>query len=328
MDLVRHFCTTRAFDVVYYPGMTASEANQYNLLDAPDFFAGVMALIGPTRREFQRRYKFHITPATDDRPYFFHFFKWATFPELMALHRQGGMALLESGYVFLIATLMQATVAALLLILLPLLALRHHRRVLPYRWSVGGYFLALGLAFLFLEISFMQRFVLFLGHPLYAIAVILSGFLIFAGLGSGCGATIARRFPQLATTRLIALAVGGISCLTLLSLWLLPPLFAWASPLSPTIKILLTLCLLAPLAFCMGLPFPLGLAQIAAHRPEMVPWVWGINGCASVVSVMLATLLAMHWGFTVVTLLAIALYGMSAVIWGRIDRHTHNHNNL
>jgi spermidine synthase len=333
--LVRHFCAVRAFDVVYYAGMTAPEANQYNVLDTPDFFAGVMALVGPARREFQRRYKFDITPATDDRPYFFHFFKWTALPELIALHRQGGLVLLEGGYVLLIATLVQAMVVALLLILLPLLTLRRHSRALPYRWSAGGYFLALGLAFLFLEISSMQRFILFLGHPLYAIAVVLSGFLMFAGLGSGCGATLTRRFPQLTTTRLMALAVGGISSLTLLSLWLLPPLFAWASPLSPILKILLTLALLAPLAFCMGLPLPLGLAQIAAHMPELVPWVWGINGCASVVSVLLATLLAMHWGFTVVTWLAVGLYGMAAIIWGRIDRHaltpsrmrTHNRDN-
>jgi hypothetical protein len=333
--LVRQFCASRAFDVVYYAGMTAQEANQYNVLDTPDFFAAVMALVGPARQEFQRRYKFDITPATDDRPYFFHFFKWAALPELIALHRQGGMGLLEGGYVLLIATLVQAMVVALLLILLPLLTLRRHGRVLPYRWSAGGYFLALGLAFLFLEISSMQRFVLFLGHPLYAIAVVLSAFLMFAGLGSGCGATLTRRFPRLPTTRLMALAVGGISSLMLLSLWLLPPLFAWASPLSPAMKILLTLALLAPLAFCMGLPFPLGLAQIAAHMPEMVPWVWGINGCASVVSVMLATLLAMHWGFTVVTWLAVGLYGMAVIIWDRIDRHaltpsrmrTHRHDN-
>ena len=336
MALVRHFCATRAFDVVYYPGMTAQEANQYNLLDTPDFFAGVMALVGPARREFQRRYKFHITPATDDRPYFFHFFKWATLPELMALHRQGGMALLEGGYVLLMATLMQATVTALLLIFLPLAAWRRHSRVLPYRWSTGGYFLALGLAFLFIEISSMQRFVLFLGHPLYAMAVVLSGFLLFAGLGSGSGAMLTQRFPRLTTTRLIVLTVGGISSFTLLSLWLYPPLFAWGSMLSPALKILLTLALLAPLAFCMGLPFPLGLAQVAAHTPELVPWVWGINGCASVVSGILATLLAMHWGFTVVTLLAVGLYGLATILWGRIDRHafrphkmcTHSHDCL
>ena len=125
----------------------------------------------------------------------FHFFTWTTLPELMALHRQGGMALLEGGYVLLMATLMQATVVALLLIL-SLADMATPQRVLPYRWSAGGYFLALGLAFLFIEISSMQRFILFLGHPLYAMAVVLSGFLLFAGLGSGWS----NAYPAFSTT--------------------------------------------------------------------------------------------------------------------------------
>ena len=253
----------------------------------------------------------------------------------MALHRQGGMALLEGGYVLLMATLMQATVVALCLFS-SLADMATPQPVLPYRWSAGGYFLALGLAFLFIEISSMQRFILFLGHPLYAMAVVLSGFLLFAGLGSGSGATLTQRFPRLTTTRLIVLAVGGISSFTLLSLWLYHLFLPGGACCPQPSKILLTLALLAPLAFCMGLPFPLGLAQIAAHTPELVPWVWGINGCASVVSGILATLLAMHWGFTIVTLLAVGLYGMAAILWGRIDRHalrphkmcTHSHDSL
>ena len=215
----------------------------------------------------------------------------------------------------------QATVAALLLIILPLLvAWRRHSRVLPCRWSTGGYFLALGLAFLFVEISSMQRFILFLGHPLYAIAVVLSGFLMFAGLGSGCGATLRAVFPS--SPRHVS------------SRW------RWAASQSHAalpLAVAASFCLGEPAVHChqdpahagprrppgvlYGPAISLGLAQIAAHMPEMVPWVWGINGCASVVSVMLATLLAMLWGFTAVTLLAVALYGLAAVIWGRIDRH-------
>ena len=87
MALVRHFCATRAFDVVYYPGMTAQEANQYNLLDAPDFFAGVMALVGPARRDFSGATSFTSRRATDDRPYF-SFLQVDDLPELMALHRK------------------------------------------------------------------------------------------------------------------------------------------------------------------------------------------------------------------------------------------------
>ena len=77
-------------------------------------------------------------------------------------------------------------------------------------------------------------------------------------------------------------------------------------------KIAISLTLIAPLAFCMGMPFPLALSRIAAHRPDLVPWAWGINGCASVLSAILATLLAMSFGFRAVVLIALALYLLAA----------------
>ena len=97
------------------------------------------------------------------------------------------MPLLELGYPVLLLTLAQAVLASLVLILLPLALLRWRAGPAPpagYSWRVAGYFLALGLAFLFLEIAFIQKFILFLGHPVYAVSVVLSGFLVFSGLGS------------------------------------------------------------------------------------------------------------------------------------------------
>lgn len=77
-------------------------------------------------------------------------------------------------------------------------------------------------------------------------------------------------------------------------------------------KIGLTVLLVAPLAFCLGMPFPFGLARLAARAEALVPWAWGINGFASVTATLLATLLAMHWGQTAVVLIAAALYGIAA----------------
>ena len=139
---------------------------------------------GRILRRFSKNYKFAVAPATDDRPYFFDFFKWRFLPELLALGPQGAAALLDMGYLILAATLVQAAALSAVLILAPL-ALRRGRlggRVPKAR--VVGYFLALGFGFLFLEIAFIQRFILFLGHPLYAVAVVLAGFLVFAGIGS------------------------------------------------------------------------------------------------------------------------------------------------
>jgi hypothetical protein len=79
------------------------------------------------------------------------------------------------------------------------------------------------------------------------------------------------------------------------------------------VRVAMTLALIAPLAFWMGLPFPLGLRRLADRTPDFIPWAWGINGFASVLSAALATLLAVEFGFPVVLLTAVALYGLAAV---------------
>ena len=107
---------------------------------------------------------------------------------------------------------------------------------------------------------------------------------------------------------MLALAVAGIVAAAVLHLVAAPPLFRWLMPLPDALKIAVSLVLIAPLAFFMGLPFPLALVRVAAARPGLVPWAWGINGCASVLSAILAILLAMSLGFNAVLLIAIGLY--------------------
>ena len=100
--------------------------------------------------------------------------------------------------------------------------------------------------------------------------------------------------------------------MALLYLLILPPLFRLLVALPDAPKIAIAFLLIAPLAFCMGMPFPLALSRVSACAPGLVPWAWGVNGCASVLSAILATLLAMNIGFTCVMLLAIALYLVAA----------------
>ncbi|MDP2810767.1 MAG: hypothetical protein Q8O34_11525 [Rhodocyclaceae bacterium] len=307
VDAIRSFCRQRSFDTVHVPGIVAAEANVFNLLERDDFFAGAKALLGPERKEFLERYKFNLDPASDDRPYFFHFFKWRTLPEFLELRSRGGLPPMDWGYPVLVMALLQAVVVSLLLILLPLTlsGTRHAFATAPaqLRRRVPSYFLALGLGFMAIEIPFLQRFSLFLSHPLYAAAVVLAAFLVFAGLGARFSARLApeARWPFFA-----------IAVIALLYVAVLPPLLAQFMGLVQGWKILLTLLLVAPLAFCMGMPFPLGLAAVAARAEVLVPWAWGINGCASVVATLLATLLSIHWGYSMVVLLAVLLYAIAA----------------
>jgi spermidine synthase len=303
--VIRAFADARSFDLAYYPGIAASEANRYNLLQEPYFFEAAQGLIADPE-EFLARYKFDLRPATDDRPYFFDFFRWQALPELWTVAAQSGGALLDWGYLILAATLVQAALLSTLLVLLPL-RLGAKTRPGAGLWRVLVYFTAIGLAFLFVEIASIQRFTLFLAHPLYAIGVVLAGFLLFAGLGSGAAPALER---HLAGRRIgaLTLAIAAIVLLATLYILALPPVFAALPGLPELAKILLSLVLIAPLAFFMGMPFPLALARLRAAAPQLVPWAWAINGCASVLSAIVATLLAMTFGTRVVVLLAAALY--------------------
>lgn len=91
-------------------------------------------------------------------------------------------------------------------------------------------------------------------------------------------------------------------------LLILPEIFVWGSALSMPIRFFASICLIAPLAFFMGMPMPLALCSLAKHADYLIPWAWGINGCASVISSVLAVLLAMQFGFSMVILLAVMLY--------------------
>ena len=310
--VITEFARSRSFDTAFYPSMPPHAANRFNVLDQAFLYDGVTALLGENADDFIARYKFHIVPATDDKPYFFHFFKWSALPEVMALRKRGGASLIEWSYLILIATIVQAVVAGVFLILLPLSRIK---RSWPSGTGtrMGGYFFLLGLAFLFVEIAFIQKFILFLSHPLYAIAVVLSGFLVFAGFGSAYSGRLARRVEPGGGSP-VSIAVAGIAIIALIYMALLPMLFQQLMGLADSIKIVISILLIAPLAFCMGMPFPIGLNRVANNVPDFIPWAWGINGFASVISATLATLLAIEFGFTAVILFALCFYIAAAAI--------------
>ena len=301
---IRRFCDERSFDVAYVPGMVRETANRFNILPEPYFHDGTTALLRGDG--FSDRYKFDIRPATDDRPYFFDFFKWRSLPEFLSLPAQGGFHLLELGYPILTATLAQAILIGSALILVPLVFGGDRVPFERDSLAVVVYFACLGLAFLFVEIAFIQRFTQFLGHPIFAVAVVLAAFLIFAGAGSAASASLADRLARIADPLILVTAV--IAVIATAYVVGLPPLFRELAPLPTSAKIPLSLALIAPLAFLMGLPFPLGLARVSAAKPRLVAWAWGVNGCFSVISAVLTVVLAIHFGFTVVVLAAVGLY--------------------
>lgn len=309
LSLVKKFCDERGFDLAYTPDLKPEQVNQYNILNSPVFYQAATALLSEKSDAFMQQYKFNLQPATDDQPYFHQFFKWSTFNEIFQKRNRGGMALLEWGYITLLVTLVIAGFFSVLLILLPLWYYQRKQTTANSsvrRRDVFCYFFAIGLAFLFIEIAFIQKFILFLHQPIYAIAVTLTAFLIFSGIGSYWSGMLLR--SQI-SSKILLYAIGGIILFSLMYLLLLDSVFTMLVHLPVVLKMLTTILLIVPLAICMGMPFPLALANLARHANYYIPWAWGINGCASVISAVLASLLAIHFGFSTVIFLAVILYG-------------------
>ncbi|MGB5441952.1 MAG: SAM-dependent methyltransferase, partial [Gammaproteobacteria bacterium] len=107
------------------------------------------------------------------------------------------------------------------------------------------------------------------------------------------------------------LAVAAIVIIGTVYLLALGPLLEQLAMLPDAARILISVVLIAPLAFCMGMPFPLGLGRLADYAPDLIPWAWAINGCASVISAVLAALLAIHFGFSTVIAMALVLYALA-----------------
>ena len=302
---MQEFCDQYAFDVAWFPGMPRDLANVYNELREPWFHDGARALLGPGRDRYLADYAFDIRPATDDRPYFQNFFRWSSFTDAWQARGRGGMALLEAGYPVLAATVAQALLAGFLLIVAPLIVMRRRAETSRGKGRVFVYFACIGLAFLFVEVAFLQKLLRFVHHPTVALAVTLATFLVAAGAGSYW---IGRAAPGIPCRRRLAWAVAGIVVVGALYSVAFDPLLARLDPWPVPPKAAVAALLLAPLAFLMGAPFPLALRELEA---PLVPWAWGINGCASVVSPALATLLAVDLGFTAVLWLALLIYAIT-----------------
>ncbi|HMP73257.1 MAG TPA: SAM-dependent methyltransferase [Kiritimatiellia bacterium] len=314
IEAIRSFSRDRWFDISFLPGLAEHETNRYIALEEETYFLAAREIIHGDRDAFYRSYPFHVRPATDDKPHFFQFFRWRSLPVLVETLGWSWLPFMEWGYVTLLAAMVQGVVASAILILLPLALSRHRREGAGTRSGVFIYFGCLGLAFMFLEIAMIQKFMLFLAYPMYAVAVVLASFLLFAGLGSLAADRFLRPGPKVAGG-----AVAGLGTLAILYLLLLPPLFtsaatAWSDPA----KVGLSVLLLAPLAFLMGMPFPSGMTWLGHHRPPLLPWAWAINGFTSVLGASLATFTAIHLGFRVLVLFAIALYLLAAISFFRM----------
>lgn len=304
---VRLFCTELQFDPMLLPGLRVEERQRYHAVADPDFFKNLDMLASPAgRQELYAGYAFDIRPVRDERPFFSQFLRWQSLPLLASHFGERTMPFLELGYLVVAVSFFQVVVAAVVLILLPLLRLGRPVHTGLQRW-VFPYFAGLGIGFMFFEIVLIHKLTLYFGNPLYAAAVGICSLLVFSGLGSRFSVRLA------AHDRIRGLSCLGAGILLVFYSQALSPLLTWAMVGSMAWKILFFLLVVAPAGFIMGVPFPLGLAHLAGQSKRQAAWAWGINGCSSVVSAGLATIIVVEFGFSVVLVVAGGAYMVAAV---------------
>ncbi len=289
---IRRFCADRRFDIVHYHGIGEEETNRYVRSAGNEYYRVFRDLLGAgTRSVFTEQYLFDISPVHDDRPFFHHYLRIKNMGRIYALMGEKWNYFIEEGYI-LPALFLQVLVISIVIILLPLL----RRKATPATPRPGSWFLLyfafLGTGFMFVEIPLIQKTILPLDYPPYAVAVVLSAVLI----GSGAGSVMSHRVPALGrpssviVTAILAAAYGV----------LLPHITDATGSISLSVKIPLTFIMFLPLGFFMGIPFPLGIKILGAAREQDLPWAWAINGCVSVLAPLLTIMLAMAAGFTLV----------------------------
>jgi spermidine synthase len=255
-------------------------------------------------RGFSRSYAYNVTPVTDNAPFFFFTLKP---DQVLSNSEQAIDWKVNLGIAILGIVLVVAAVAVTVFLLLPMLLSREAR-------SGGGvrvlYFVAIGLGYIMVEIAFIQRFVLFLGNPTYALTVVI--FLLL--LSSGVGSMMSRRW--ISTPRHLAFALGMIAAALLLYVGVLPRLLEGLVGWPFSGKLLLSACLLVPLGFLMGMPFPSGLRALASEGQAhgAVEWAWAMNAGASVLGSVLAIVIAIGAGLNVTLACGAAAYAIAIAL--------------
>jgi uncharacterized protein YceK len=286
--------------MVYAPGRQI--ANPFTaLLHAPD------------AANFYKTYPFWVDPTTDDRPFFFYMLKPS---RVLTTFSHDFFHILtpdvtNMGLFLLVDSVLMTVGLIVVAVVLPLWLLG--RRQQQRGWGVPiGYFFSLGLGFMCVELSMLQRFTLLLSYPVYSLAVTLAALLVF----SGCGSLLTGRLPGPQRWR-AAWASLGEAVMAALYAWFLPRLFVWALPFGLSVRIVLSVLLLMPVGVLLGMPFPLGIRRLGLGRAGLIPWAWAANGGASVLGSSVALLIALHLGFTAVLMVGASCYFTAWMLFHR-----------
>jgi hypothetical protein len=275
------------------------------------------------RRRMLAEYLYDVSPSTDDNPFFFQFYRWRNLfsgeflrPELATgegtaprVRRTGRFGEIPIGLIILLSSIGFIVVLSGLFIVTPLRGVEGIGGA-PWKLGVVGYFALVGLGFMFVEIVLLQKLTVFLGGPTYSMAVTLSSLLFFTGTGAALSRWVEGRLSR-KLAGVIGVLVGVMVVEYAFLEW-----GVWGLLGLPHLaRCAVAMVAIVPLGLCLGMPFPVGLRMVDGMERRLVPWAYGINGCASVLGGMVCVVVSMAGGLSVAWFGAMVLYvGAAAVL--------------
>lgn len=246
----------------------------------------------------------NVEPTRDNNPFFFNSIRLSNVAG--ALRGASEWQKTNLGTFVLFELLIISGVLVLAFILGPLALARGRALATGTKRKVSYllYFACLGAGFIIVEIAMIQKFILFLGHPVYSLAVVLFSLLTFSALGSKLSGRVREMDLRSNLSRLLLALVLVVGVYVLV----LPPLFYGLVHLDHPFRILISVVLIAPLGMLMGIPMPSGIRILATSASELVPWAWGVNGAASVMGSVGALVIAILTGFNEALVVGAGLY--------------------
>ncbi len=287
---MREILVDAKMQAVYLPGDTAGP------------FAGILRTADLPG--FLRAYQYDVSPLDDNRPFFFYTVQPRDVWNFVANASQESADFKINRAVPLLFRLVAISLGAVLVMLvLPPLLLGSKLPTEPGVRMFLLYFVCIGIGYILVQVALIQKFVLFLGHPAYALSVIVFSMLV----ASGAGSFYSRRAGPFEGSKLNAVLVAVAAVVTMLA-FAVGPVTAFAVGWPLALRMLIAALLIAPAAFLMGMPFPSGLARLEAWHNPSVRWAWSLNAAASVLGSVLAIFLALYLGLRETLLAGGGLY--------------------
>lgn len=291
INRIQSAAATAKMQVIYVPG-TSIQTPFRDLLLSGDL------------GRFYSTYKFDVRPVTDDRPFFFFTVQPRDFWNFIThASRETEDYKINSALPVLFGIVAISILATVLILALPPLLLRH--RLPTGKGSIRPllFFLFIGAGYILIQVALIQKFVLFLGHPTYALTVVIFSML----LSSGFGSFASKRLVRTEIGRLRSILMLIVAAVLVLSA-VLPPIAEAGVSLPLPIKVLVSVALISPVGFAMGMPFPTGLALLDRVMPASVRWAWAINAASSVMGSAAAMFLAIYLGLQMTLVIGGLLY--------------------